>query len=124
MTVNELVKAYNAWEPYTRVHVWIDGVLTDECHRVYDLPRFFPSSEYEIQEFGFAYIQFSKINSNEINYAYFEGEVVRCYNILGEHADCQNEIDIKRWYEEGLITKDDMKRLIKFNNHLSKAYYN
>lgn len=61
---------------------------------------------------------------NEFNYAYFEGEVFRCYNVLGEYADCQNDIDIKSWCEEGLITKDEMKRLIKFNNHLSKVYYN
>lgn len=125
MTIAELLDKYKPWwNPNTRILVWLDGKPSEQSCRVGDLPRLYPYSEYEVKEFGFDFIEFSTINRDKIDYEYFESVVSMWYNILGEHAERQNAIKIKRWYEGELITKDEMISLIKYNNKLSRFYYN
>lgn len=50
----------------------------------------------------------------DYSYSYFEQEIHRAYMVLGEQAEIQNDMDINRWFKDGMICeheKDSLKKI-------------
>ncbi len=56
----------------------------------------------------------------DYSYSYFEQEIHRAYMVLGEQAEMQNDMDIDKWFKDGMIYKHERDSLERYNRNLYK----
>lgn len=49
-----------------------------------------------------------------------ELEIDRAYRVLGEQAEMQNDMDINRWFKDGMIYEHERDSLKRYNRNLYK----
>lgn len=62
------------------------------------------------------------MESRNLDYAYsnLRQEIHRAYMVLGEQAEMQNDMDIDRWFNDGLICVLERDSLKRYNRNMWK----
>ena len=50
----------------------------------------------------------------------FKQEIHRAYMVLGEQAEMQNDMDINKWFKDGIIYEHERDSLKRYNRNLYK----
>ncbi len=61
-----------------------------------------------------------KSRNLDYTYSYFEQEIHRAYVVLGEQAEIQNNMDIDKWFKNGMIYETERNTLMVYNRNLYK----
>ena len=56
----------------------------------------------------------------DYSYSNFEQEIHRAYMVLGEQAEMQNDMDINKWFKDGMIYEHERDSLKRYNRNLYK----
>lgn len=56
----------------------------------------------------------------DYSYSNFEQEIRRAYMVLGEQAEMQNDMDINKWFKDGMIYEHERDSLKRYNRNLYK----